>query len=78
MPFCFAMLNFERGRRAQLQILLTISQDSTGRFHLLCSPSSPCSLSTGQSDSDRVYKAEALSEEEESNKSMGVGEQEHG
>lgn len=67
MLFCSERLNCEGGRRMQPQIL------SLGDrwFHLLCGLSSP---SPFLPDSDkRLYRAEALSGEEESNKSMGAG-----
>lgn len=67
MLFCTERLNCEGGRRMQPQIL------SLGDrwFHLLCGLSSP---SPFLPDSDkRLYRAEALSGEEESNKSMGAG-----
>lgn len=65
-----------RGRRAQPQIL---SRDPLGWFSICSGPLLSLAPPLLASRTPvRVYKAEDLSGEEESNKSMGVGEQELG
>lgn len=74
MPFCFRMLN-KRGRELSLK---SLSLDPVGRFHLLTAPPLPALSLLASQTLTRGCKAEALSREEESNKSMGAGAQEPG
>lgn len=68
-------LNYEAGELG----LKFLSRDPKGRFSI-CSvaPPLPAPSLLASRTLIRVYKAEDLSGEEESNKSMGVGQQEPG
>lgn len=63
-------------REAGVRSLKPLSLDPRDRFHLLHGPSLLAASLLASQTLIRVYKAEALSGEEESSKSTGAGEQE--